>query len=139
MIIRNFRQRDGVQVSALLGQLGYPTKVVVFRKRVRGLKGKADSILVAVDKGKVIGFVSSHLIPLVHENGYLCRVTAFVVDESHRNKGVGNALLRKAELESVKKGAVRAEITSGDHRPKTHRFYQNRGYQEQSKRFIKLF
>lgn len=95
-------------------------------------------MLVAIEDKKVVGFISLHLIPLIHENGYLSCVTALVVDESCRKQGVGQALLKKAESYALKNGAVRTEITSGEKRTETHDFYQKNGYQEISKRFIKI-
>lgn|GEM_PF-690185 len=137
MVIRKMRPGDVVQVSGLLGQLGYPTTANTFRKRAKKFKGKSDLMLVAVEGHRVVGFISLHLIPLIHEDGFLSRITAFVVDEGQRKKGIGKKLLGKAEDYGIKNGAERSEITSGDHRSDTHRFYLKRGYQENSKRFIK--
>ena len=139
MTIRKFRVSDSVAVARLLGQLGYPSTSRAFQRRLKNLGAGRDLILVAVEDHLVVGFVSLHLIPLVHEDGSLVRVTALVVDGSFRNKGIGRKLVSTAESHTRKMGAVKAEITSNETRKGAHRFYLEMGYQEYRKRFLKRF
>jgi GNAT superfamily N-acetyltransferase len=120
-----------------LGQLGYSTDLGFLRERLKKLRSRFDIVLVAVSGKKIMGFTSLHLMPLIHENGYICRITALVVDRDSRRKGVGMALVRKAETYAVKKGAVKVEITSADRRKEAHAFYLRLGYREYRKRFLK--
>ena len=139
MILRKIKNSDSAQIAKLLGQLGYPTVPTVVAKRFKVLKTKFDQILVVVDKGEAVGFVSAHLIPLIHEDGFLSRITALVVDEGYRGKGIGKKLVQKAEIWAKKQGAVKSEITSGAMRKKAHLFYEKMGYQEYRKRLLKRF
>jgi GNAT superfamily N-acetyltransferase len=77
------------------------------------------------------------LIPLMHADGYLGRVTSLVVAESNRRQGLGRLLLSTAEEYAWSNGCSRMEITSGDHRPDTHAFYEHLGYQVDCRRFIR--
>jgi GNAT superfamily N-acetyltransferase len=132
------KKSDAEDIAGLLGQLGYPSNAKEFLKRIKQFKPKEDLLVVAVDEKKTVGFVSLHLIPLVHENGYLCRITALVVDKNHRRKGVGKKLVNEAEKHALKHGAVRSEITSSDKRIEAHSFYLEAGYKEYRKRLMKV-
>ena len=139
MTIRKFRVSDSVPVVGLLGQLGYPSTSQAFQRRLKNLDAGNDSILVAVEDHRVVGFVSLHLIPMVHEDGFLARITVLVVEEDFRGQGVGKRLLRAAEVYARRRGAVKAEITSNETRKGAHRFYSGMGYREYRKRFLKRF
>ncbi len=139
MTIRKFRSTDSSDIAGLLGQLGYPATPGVFRRRLKNLDSQGDLILVAVEDHRAVGFVSLHLIPMVHEDGFLARVTALVVDEEFRGKGVGKGLLGAAEDYARKRGAVKAEITSAGARKGAHKFHLGMGYKEYRKRFLKRF
>jgi len=131
------KSSDRLTVVDLLDQLGYPTNPKVFQKRLKNLKSKLDLLLVAVSDKKLAGFASLHLIPLVHKNGFLARITALVVDQEFRRKGVGKALVRKLETYALKNSAARLEVTSATRRKDAHHFYFEMGYQEYRKRFMK--
>lgn len=139
MIIRKARLSDSKAIASLLSQLGYPSNIGSFQRRLKNLAGRLDLILVAVEGHKVLGFISLHLIPMVHEEGFLGRVTALVVDVNRRGKGVGRKLLGAAEAYARKKGAVKAEITSREPRKGAHAFYRGMGYKEYRTRFLKRF
>ena len=80
---------------------------------------------------------SLHLISLFHRDGFLARVTSFVVAEDLRHRGVGTALLGACERWAWKHRAERLEVTSGDGRDDAHRFYERQGYARQGMRFSK--
>jgi GNAT superfamily N-acetyltransferase len=76
-------------------------------------------------------------LPLFHTPGYLARITALVVAATARGIGVGRALLAATEAYAWSTGCVRIEVTSGDHRPDAHAFYERLGYHVDERRFIK--
>jgi GNAT superfamily N-acetyltransferase len=71
-------------------------------------------------------------------DGFLGRVTSLVVTERERGRGIGRRLLAAVEEYAWSNGCLRIEITSGDHRPETHRFYERVGYQLDCRRFIRF-
>jgi GNAT superfamily N-acetyltransferase len=126
------------QMAELLGQLGYPTEPGEVRKKISALSpSKADFIWIAQTQGKVVGLLAFHLTPLLHAPGSLGRITALVVDENFRGKGIGRLLVETAEKWARDRECTRIELTSGEQRSRAHRFYQDLGYALESKRFIK--
>jgi GNAT superfamily N-acetyltransferase len=81
--------------------------------------------------------VSIHITPLFHAPGHLARVTALSIRDGHQRRGVGKALMAVAEQWSWATGAARIDLTSGNHRPEAHRFYESLGYGPDSRRFVK--
>lgn len=126
------------EVAELLGQLGYPSEPGAIGEKISTLStSKADYIWVAQSRGKVVGLLAFHVTPLLQAPGNLGRITALVVDEDFRSKGIGKLLVETAEKWAWDRECTRIELTSGDQRSRAHQFYQNLGYAMESKRFIK--
>jgi GNAT superfamily N-acetyltransferase len=97
-----------------------------------------DRVLVAAEPSAgIVGVVSVHLLPLFHTQGKLARLTSLAVREGYRRQGVGRALVAAAEAFAWDRDCERIEVTSGDHRPDAHSFYNQLGYQTDERRFIK--
>ena len=136
--IRSAKVEDTLQIATLLEQLGYPSKTEVVKERICLLSsGGADRIWVAEFQGKVVGLLAFHLTPLLHVSGSLGRITAVVVDERFRGKGIGRQLVETAERWAWERDCTRIEVTSGDQRAQAHQFYQDLGYALEAKRFTK--
>ena len=126
------------QIAELLGQLGHPTEPETIREKIFALStSKADYIWIAQSRARVVGLLAFHLSPLLHAPGNLGRITALVVDEEFRGKGIGRLLVETAEKWGWDRECSRIEVTSGDWRSRAHHFYQDLGYAIESKRFIK--
>lgn len=67
----------------------------------------------------------------------LGRITSLAVRVEARGKGIGKVLVAAAEEWAWGAGAQRMEVTSGEHRPGAHAFYQALGYLLDERRFIK--
>lgn len=127
--IRESRPSDHTAIAALLRQLGYPaTPALVLEKIEALLSSPTDQVIVAAAHGEVIGSISLHAFPLFHATGCLGRITSMVVDARYRECGVGSALMSAAERWFEEAGCVKLEVTSGDHRPDAHRFYEKHGF-----------
>lgn len=136
--IRRAVQGDAAAVAGLLGELGYPADEATFSRRLAALSGCSDNaIFVAECGGEVAGFVSFHIIPLVHVDGGLGRITALSVGSRFRRHGIGGKLVAAAEVFGWEHGCVEIEVTSGDSRLDAHTFYRAAGYREEIRRFIK--
>ncbi len=137
-VVRVARSDDAEAIADLLGELGYPADARAVTERLARAAGERDVTLVAERGGETAAVASVHLIPLLHEDAFLARITAFVVGELHRRCGVGSALIQACEAWAAAKGAERAEVTSAEHREGAHRFYAERGFERQGVRFTKL-
>ena len=136
--VRHATPTDAAAITVLLAELGYPDTVDAVAGRIaRATAGGPDTVLVSTLGGVVAAVASIHLIPLFHRDGFLARVTSFVVAEDLRHRGVGTALLGACERWAWTQRAERLEVTSGDERQDAHRFYERQGYARQGRRFSK--
>ena len=135
--IRIATQADAPAIARLLGELGYPTTGAQAARRLARLGGKDDPVFVATDEGDVVGLVALHLSHMLHLDSTWSRVTTLVVAQTHRRRGVGEALLAHAEQCALAAGASGVELTCGPRRADAHRFYMRHGYAERRKRFFK--
>lgn len=128
---------DAGRIAALLGELGYPADAAAVAARLARLRGRADdTVLVAEDAGEVHACVALHVMPLLHEDVPLGRITALVVDARRRGEGIGARLLHAAHAWLAASGCASVEVTSGDARERAHRFYEAHGYVRRSQRFV---
>ena len=137
LLIRKVRRADAAAVAGLLGELGYPCSPAEAKTRLARLGRKTDEVFAAVDGRRLVGLVAIHLSHMLHTDSRWCRVTTLVVAETHRRRGVGDALLRHAEQCALAGGAFGIELTCSETRKEAHGFYARRGYAERRKRFFK--
>ena len=128
-------------MSRLLGQLGYPSDSSEIPERLDRLDARpGTSVLVAEDaRGEVVGAITVHLFPALHTNEVVAWLTAVVVEETARGRGVGSALIEYAEEWAIRHGAGRISLTSALHRTRAHQFYKDRGYEQTGVRLAKIF
>lgn len=138
--IRSAVAADAAAIAGLMGQLGYEaSEALVVRKLAILAAHAGDSVLLAEVDGCVAGVISLHVLELFHAEGRIGRITALVVDAGQRGRGVGEALVAAADRFFTGQGCVRAEVTSGDHRPAAHAFYAAQGYAPDERRFLKRY
>jgi ribosomal protein S18 acetylase RimI-like enzyme len=77
------------------------------------------------------------MVPVLHEPGDWCRITALVVAERARRRGLARALVTEAESIARGHGCVRIEVTSALHRDGAHELYRGLGYGQVSEHFLK--
>lgn len=137
-VVRRARIGDAVGVSGLLTELGYPVSIAEAEECItRNTAVPETSVFVAQSGAQLVGLASFHRIPLFHAEGFVGRITSFVVTSSYRKHGVGRLLVAAVENFAWKHGCVRMEVTSGDHRADAHAFYGRVGYKVDCRRFIK--
>ena len=138
--VRPARPEDGSRIRELLAQLGYAADPSHVEQRLETMeKSGTDTVLVAETGGAVIGVASLHSFDLFHQPGRIGRITSFVVDASVRGEGAGKLLLAAADEFFRSVGCIRSEVTSGDHRPAAHAFYEANGYVPDERRFLKRY
>jgi predicted N-acetyltransferase YhbS len=137
--IRPAAPSDAPTLSDLLAQLGYPASESEIPARLAALASfpNAAAFVATNGFGEVVGLVTVHLIPSVHDNEPVAWLTTLVVLEDAREAGIGSQLVRHVERWAVQKGARRISVTSGIHRKATHAFYEKRDYESTGLRFGK--
>jgi GNAT superfamily N-acetyltransferase len=137
-IIREALISDAVHIASLISELGYSATEQCVRDRLTQLSSTpADMVFIADYAGEIGGFLSFHVLPLLHVEGNLGRITALAVSSRFRRCGIGRKLVATAERFAWTHGCVRVEITSGDHRADAHAFYEAAGYRQETRRFLK--
>jgi len=130
---------DAPILSELLAQLGYPASVTDIPQRLQAIADfRTAAAFVATNRyGEVVGLITAHIIPSIHDNDPVAWLTTLVVLEDARGAGIGSALVRHVEGWAIEKGAKRLSVTSGIQRHSTHEFYEKRDYERTGLRFSK--
>lgn len=83
----------------------------------------------AESDGVVVGSWSLLVMAnLAHRGLPTAIVENVVVDRSCRGMGIGAAMMRRAMEMARGKGCYKIALSSGEHRPDAHRFYENLGF-----------
>ena len=140
MVTRRARESDVPNLKILMDELGYQVSIKTLSLQL-GLYSQPGSMALVVECHEtncIVGLVSGHVIPLIHQPGYLGRITSLVVSKDFRGKGVGLKLIEELETWFCEKHCLRYEVTSGEHRTLAHQFYEKQGYIPDERRFIKI-
>jgi ribosomal protein S18 acetylase RimI-like enzyme len=98
---------------------------LVFREMAQG----KQHLLVAESRGKLIGTLVLVIVPnLSHKGTPYGIIENVVVDEAHRSKGIGEALITRAVEEARQAGCYKVTLTSNKRRTEAHRFYERLGF-----------
>jgi GNAT superfamily N-acetyltransferase len=137
--IREARPEDAPALAELLEELGYPASTVALRTRLRAFPGAGSFVLIAEDGGRVLGLASATVLPLLHEDGGWCRLSALVVGADRRRAGIGRKLVGEVEERAAAAGCRYLEVTSGERpeREAAHAFYEALGLEQVSRRYLK--
>ena len=138
MTVRTAVPDDAPALCALLEALGYdPPDEQAMTRKISAYQEDSYQLLVAVEKDIVAGFISMHWFDIFHSTGLIGRITALCVSEGYRGQGVGSTLMNEAERFLADQGCSDVEVTTHMRRTRTHEFYLQLGYTEDSKRYRK--
>ena len=134
--LRTATRADAASIAGLLTQLGYPSDGEATARRLEVLLASADHGVLVAELGRsLVGLCAVRVEPSLVRDGPQGRITALVVGEQHRGRGIGEALVRAAEGWLVERGARRVVVTTALHRAGAHRFYERLGYERTGTRF----
>jgi GNAT superfamily N-acetyltransferase len=143
VVVRPARPEDWATVAALLVELGRgvaagtaddSTHRMQFAGHIRQLNSVT---LVAEIDGAVVGMVDMEYHQRLGDHRPQARVHDIVVTETARRRGVGEALLTRAEELAVKRGCFRMTLVTAGWRGGTHRFYARHRWDDYGKWFVK--
>ena len=138
LTIRDPRPEDAGALAALIGELGYPTTAEATARRLARLHASdADRVAVAELDGRVVGLASLHESLSVEYDEPAAKLSAIIVGEQQRRRGVGEALVAEMEAEARRRGCCLIFLTTAERRSEAHAFYRQLGYEETGRRFAK--
>lgn len=138
--VRAATPADAAAVARLLNQLvsdEIAAEEIRERLRLLSLTG-SDPVLLASEDGIAIGLMALHFAPILHYARAALRITELVVDQKHRRRGVGRALIAHAERVAAAADCEIIELTSVLDNTGAHAFYRSLGFEANSLRFRKL-
>jgi GNAT superfamily N-acetyltransferase len=137
-MIRDATETDAADIARLLGQLGYVSSAEAIPARLASLHVEGGVVLVAVDEAdRVRGVASGSRFTTLHAGDQVAYITALVVDDDARGRGVGRALVAELERWAIAHGCTRLSVTSAEHREDAHAFYPRCGFPYTGRRFAK--
>lgn len=131
VIIRNATTKDAEILAELILQLGYTIKQEEILQRIQTYLTKKDyRIYVATINNTVIGMISLIFCDYLHRTDRFATVSALIIEEQHRQTGIGKKLLAFVEQEAKLNECISIELKSSLQRIKdgTHEFYKRQGY-----------
>jgi len=139
LTVREARSVDAQRLTLLLEQLGYPTSSEAVARRLKRLAtSKADHVLVAELDGKLVGLATVHVSLSIEHDRPAAKLSAIVVDETHRRRGVGEALVAAVEAEARARDCCLIFLTTAERRKGAHAFYRRIGFEETGRRFTRV-
>jgi GNAT superfamily N-acetyltransferase len=137
-VIRDARPDDAQALAGLLAQLGYPTSAGAVGRRLQRLDAsEADRVFVAEENGAIVGFAVVHVSLAVEYDEPAAKLSAIAVDEAHRRRGIGEALVAAAEEEARARGCCLLFLTTAERRADAHAFYERVGFEHTGRRYGK--
>jgi PhnO protein len=136
--IRTATLSDAPELARLLTALGHPTEPDHVATRWADWNASGNTALVAIGPEEaLVGLATLHKMVVLHRPMPVGRITALIVDAAARGRGVGRALVARAEVALVQAGCGSMEITSNQRLHDAHRFYEHLDYERTSVRFAK--
>jgi GNAT superfamily N-acetyltransferase len=137
LTIRDAGPGDAEVIARLLAQLGYPAEPGAVRTRVERLGIVGDRVVVAEVDEAVVGLAHLQVSPALEYDRPAAKIGALAVDESHRGKGIGRALMEEMEKEARARGCVLLYLTTAERRADAHAFYDGVGLEHTGRRYGK--
>lgn len=140
MHIQNANPSDIKRILNLAGQLrrsayvemNYPIPAQLVdsnsEKYLLTLFNRPDiHILVAKEKGEVIGFCMAVETPKISEGRNRMEIYELMIEEKYQGKGIGSAFLKEVERIVKDKGLLYIKVATGT-KMKSNEFYKKNGY-----------
>jgi ribosomal protein S18 acetylase RimI-like enzyme len=136
--VRSATIADSERVARLVSGLGYPTSSEQMCKRLESILSDKDyATLIACDGEQIVGFIGTRVGSLYESDGHYGQIMALAVAANYQRRGIGRMLVQAAESMLIARGVAVLVVTSGNHRPDAHAFYEKSGYTFTGRRYKK--
>lgn len=136
LAIRPATPDDAAAIAALLAELGHPTDAAAVPARLEALGREGGAAFLAAGAGgEALGLITVAAHAVLHAVGPFGQITALVVAEGARGRGVGRRLVDEAKRWAVARRCVRLTVTSAERRADAHAFYPACGLSYTGRRF----
>ncbi len=135
LTIRDAAAADAPAIALLLGQLGYPTGPSAVEERLERLRIVGDRIVVADVDGRAVGLAHLQVAPALELDRPAAKIGALVVDNAHRGRGIGRALVEAMEDEARTRGCGVLFLATSERRGDAHAFYERVGLEKTGRRY----
>jgi GNAT superfamily N-acetyltransferase len=139
VLVRDARTEDAPALARLLTQLGYPVDATTLARRLQRVRQSGDRVLVACVDEEPAGLAHLHVAAAIEHDGPAGKLGALVVDERHRRRGVGRALVDAIEAAARSAGCAQLFLTTAERRADAHAFYESVGFEQTGRRYTKRF
>ncbi|MRN53307.1 GNAT family N-acetyltransferase [Paenibacillus sp. LC-T2] len=132
--IRKCGMNDLERVTKLLREFGYPTTLSVMKERMEGMENDPfHCTLVAELNNEVVGMIGLRQVKSYYkQQDCITEITALIVSEELRGKGLGKRLVASAEEWARQQGCCQLFLRSGNRveRAPAHAFYRHIGFEK---------
>jgi GNAT superfamily N-acetyltransferase len=126
--IRIATMSDAAAIAELSNQLGYQTSAQQSETRLGSVLVSIDhAVFVACVDGAVVGWVHAFVARRIESDAF-AELGGFVVAESHRRRGIGRRLLKRAEEWALAQGVTKLRVRSRSDRDDARASYENLGF-----------
>ena len=139
MEIRLVKIEDASNICDLCcDDLGYQCDKTLVAERISQLESDREAVFVAELDGKVVGFIHVEKYNTLYFE-MMANILGIAVSSKCRRKGIGAALLDRAEQWAEEKDIALMRLNSGSTRKGAHEFYKSLGYKNEKNqlRFVK--
>lgn len=136
LTLRAAKPADADSISSLMSQLktvALDTKAVT--AHLAHIRKSGGGVILA-EIGEMVGCCAWIVVPTLHR-GSVGRLATLLVDEGHRRRGIGKALLEKAMAELNRRGVMVVEAMSDIDLRNAHNFFRSCGFEQISYRFAR--
>ncbi|HTD62952.1 MAG TPA: GNAT family N-acetyltransferase [Gemmatimonadaceae bacterium] len=137
-LVRPATEADAGSMSVLFAQFEHPTPADPIPARLARLLSHDGQALVASDETGLLGIATTQIVWSLVEDAPRALLTALVVREDTRGRGVGRALITAVEHWARERGAERVVVTTALRRAGAHAFYERLGFEFTGRRYVKL-
>jgi ribosomal protein S18 acetylase RimI-like enzyme len=94
--------------------------------------GRLGSGWIACSRGEAVGYLLAVYVFSLEHLGLTAEIDEFFVLPSARGRGLGDALLRLAEAEFVRRGCTNVALQLGSGNDRARAFYREHGYRKRA-------